>query len=98
MKKFCVYSHCNPLTDEPFYIGCGITAKRPNDKWGRGEEWKQCVNELGLAIYIIDTFDNINDALLLESKLIKKYGRRIDGGILINRSTYKFQRRIITTI
>ena len=94
---FYVYGLVNPITNQLFYVGKGTRANnRHNDHLTecRGKEnrlrWKQVCNirkkDLEPIIQIL--IDNIEDETVAyndETKLIKKYGKVIDGtGILTN--------------
>ena len=94
---FYVYGLYNPITEQLFYIGKGTKANnRHNDHLteSRGKEnrlrWKQVcdIRKHGLEPVIqilIDNIENETYAYDEETKLIKVYGKIIDGsGILTN--------------
>ena len=94
---FYVYGLYNPITEQLFYVGKGTKANnRHNDHLSesRGKEnrlrWKQVcdIRKQGLEPVIHILIDNIEDETVAyneETKLIKKYGKIIDGtGILTN--------------
>ena len=94
---YYIYGLKNPITNQLFYIGKG---KKSNNRHKdhlterRGKEnklrWKEICNirQKGLEPVIEILIDNMSDekeAYNTETKLIKKYGKRIDGsGILTN--------------
>lgn len=89
-NKCYIYFHFNPITNKLFYIGIGINDRAYKFKGGRNNSYLEHVNTFGKPIVKIykEGLTKI-EACLLETKLIKKYGRlNIDKkGILLNRST-----------
>lgn len=82
-----VYKHIRKDTNEVFYIGIGSDKNynRANSKSGRNKYWKRIINKVGYEIEII--CDNISwkEALDIEIKLIKQYGRKdLNEGTLVN--------------
>lgn len=87
MKREVVYLHKKPATGQVFYVGSG-SPERPYSKKGRTEIWKKTVHELGgFDVEVYKTRLRTDEALHLESCLIKLYGRiGIDiNGVLINK-------------
>ena len=85
-KRYCVYAHLNPETDEIFYIGKG-THKRAYNLLNRSSSWKKEVSEFQDKVEVRILKENLtsNEALDLENELIEKLGKRIDNeGNLVN--------------
>jgi y4mF family transcriptional regulator len=87
-KKWYVYVHINPMTNQPFYIGKG-TGRRSIDKHGRNSLWKAYTDALidqGLThgIQILHICSNEQDALDLEQ--IEIHTRLQSGQPLLNRA------------
>ncbi len=85
-NDYYVYAHyLNENDTTPFYIGKGCR-NRAYSKTGRNKQWRKVVTDNnGYVVKFIK--DNLleKDALSLEIKLIKKYGRRdINTGVLVN--------------
>lgn len=74
--KFYVYMYITEL-GEPYYVGKGS-----GDRINRYHS-KTCLPPRERRIIVKDNLSN-NDAKQIESKLITKYGRKLDGGILDN--------------
>ena len=75
-RQFYVYQYINESTGLPYYIGKG-SKDRLNEKHRcalPAREYRQIIQD-GLTH---------QDALDLEVSLIRKYGRKVDGGILDN--------------
>lgn len=92
MKKtlHCIYQHCNPITEEIFYIGLGLKDRPYDFNTGRSKEWKKYVDINGKPnVEILHDNLTIEEADKLERELISKLGRKdIDvGGILLNKSS-----------
>ena len=94
-KNKVVYIHRRKTDGTPFYVGEGkptrpfqVKAKRDGFPWGRNDEWVEEFEQHGLEVEIVAEGLTKKQALRLESKLIKKYGRKLDGGILVNRCLY----------
>jgi len=84
MDCFYVYAHYTPDSIFPFYIGKG-QGKRAYTKASRNILWKRTVQKYGYRIKIM--YDQLSEslALLLETELILKYGRKDIGcGPLVN--------------
>jgi hypothetical protein len=87
MKKYYVYCHRNPITNEIFYIGKG-SGPRAYITQSRGQYWKNYVKKYGIPIVEI-LYDNLeeNESFTLEKYLIESLGRKDLGtGILVNTS------------
>lgn len=86
-KSFYVYAHYNCENDEcPFYIGKGKGSRAYNSK-NRTDAWKQRAS-VGLVVKILQDDLTEEEAYLLETKLIEKYGReKYDNGKLVNVSS-----------
>lgn len=83
-NNFCIYFHVNPIKQEIFYVGIG-NKKRPCDRSGRTEWWKDTVKKYDYEVIII--YENLTweEACELEIKYIKQIGRRDKGlGTLVN--------------
>lgn len=94
MNNYYIYFHLNPKTKQIFYVGLGSHIiyhkyKRAEDIKKRNKHWKNYVNKHGDPIINI-IHDNLNqeEACILETKYILKYGRKHyeDFGILVNES------------
>lgn len=82
-NEYYVYAHYKKGTDEIFYVGKG-KGNRAYDYHRRSDFWKKIKNKHGFDVKLIKIELSEYDALLLESKLIKKYGKIKDGGLLCN--------------
>ena len=82
-NNICVYLHKKPNGDI-FYVGIG-TNKRPYEKFRKNVYWKNITNKYpNYIIEIIEENLTWEDACIIEKQLIRKYGRKCDGGILCN--------------
>lgn len=84
-----VYQHIRLDTDEVFYIGIGsdtngefVRANNVRDRKNR--YWNNIVNKVGYRVEILTDGINWEDACEEERRLIKRYGRVSDGGVLTN--------------
>lgn len=81
-----VYQHKRLDTNEVFYVGIGEGEdyKRAYNKTGRTRWWKSIVSKHDYKVEILK--DNLSwaEACEKEKYYIKKYGRSIDGGKLVN--------------
>lgn len=78
-NPYCVYIY----RDEnkiPYYVGCG-KRQRPFDKGSRS-----CPMPLDVQQIRVKYCQSKGEALALEALLIRKWGRRVDGGLLCNKS------------
>lgn len=80
-----VYFHRNPKTNKVFYVGIGVAKKRAGRLAGRSDYWKRYVAKHGNPIIQI-VHENLSkeDACELERRYIKFYGKKINGGCLVN--------------
>lgn len=69
----------------PFYVGKG-KGRRAYDTWTRSADFKSIHGKGGCTVEIVDTFIHESQAHALEVELIAKYGRRVFGGLLINKT------------
>ena len=87
MNDKVVYIHRRKDNREVFYVGMG-SEKRSREgitSNKRSEFWKRIVAKTDYTIEIVEKNLSQNKALLLESELIKKYGRRdLSLGNLVN--------------
>jgi len=80
-----VYKHIRLDSNEIFYIGIGLDAKRAYSKQNRNNYWKNIVNKTDYIVEIIDNNLSWEDACKQEIKLIKYYGRiDLNEGTLVN--------------
>jgi group I intron endonuclease len=83
-NNYCVYLHVKLSDKTPFYIGKG-EIKRAKTNIGRSKWWYDTVNKHGYSVRILEDRLTEGEALELEIKYIKKYGRRDLGeGTLVN--------------
>jgi hypothetical protein len=85
MKKYYVYCHKNPITQEIFYVGKG-SGCRAYVTQSRGKYWKNYVSKYGIPVVEL-LYENLEEeeAFTLEKQLIQALGRRDLGtGILVN--------------
>ena len=84
---YCLYSHLDPITKQPFYIGISSNLKRPYNFSERNPIWERYVKKHGKPIVKI-LYENLSkdEVCLLERKYIQKYGRKnVDSaGLLVN--------------
>jgi hypothetical protein len=80
------YLHFTLDTDELFYTGMSSTKdkKRAYTKRGRNPYWKNIVNKHGFRVEILSDNLTKEQAIKEEIKLIAWYGRKSDGGCLVN--------------
>ena len=79
-----VYRHYRNDTKEVFYVGIGISKDRYKSRRGRNTYWKNIVNKYGYTYEIIADGITWSKACELEQLLIKEYGKKEDGGKLVN--------------
>jgi len=84
-----VYQHIRLDTNEVFYIGIGsdtngefVRANNVSDRKNR--YWNNIVNKVGYRVEILTDGISWGDACKEERRLIKRYGRVSDGGVLTN--------------
>jgi hypothetical protein len=81
-----VYQHKRLDTDQVFYVGIGDGEdyKRAYSTKGRNKWWKNIVSKHNYKVEILKDNLNWEQACDIEKYYIKKYGRLVDGGILVN--------------
>jgi hypothetical protein len=85
MNNFYVYGHFTKNSNELFYIGKGKGERAHELINGRSIWWNNIVNKHGVEIKILYNNLTESESLLLETQLIKQYGRRDLGtGCLVN--------------
>lgn len=88
-KNYYVYLHRRADTGQIFYVGKG----KGRRAWSlyRSDLWKRYTNKYPYTVEIFA--DNLQEwyALELEEDLILKYGRRSDGGCLLNFTSGNFK-------
>ncbi|MEM9223512.1 MAG: hypothetical protein AAGB11_14085 [Pseudomonadota bacterium] len=81
---FYVYRHVGKRTGQTFYVGKGH-GNRAHAIGGRSHAWGEAVDDEGGFGVVFEATDLPEaDAKNLEARLIEKYGRRADGGALVN--------------
>lgn len=85
MNVFYVYGHFTKNTNELFYIGKGKGNRAYECNTSRSIWWHNIVKKHGIVVKILHHNVTENEALLLETQLIKQYGRRdLKTGRLVN--------------
>lgn len=80
-----VYFHRRKDTNEVFYVGIGDKKYRATDKHGRNHYWWDIVKNVGYTIEIVHSDIDYEEAMDLEIKYIKQFGRKDLGlGNLVN--------------
>jgi hypothetical protein len=81
-----VYQHKRLDTNEVFYVGIGDGEdyKRAYNTKGRTKWWKNIVSKCDYKVEILKDNLTWEQACDKEKYYIKKYGRGIDGGMLVN--------------
>ena len=80
-----VYKHFKKDTKELFYVGIGKDKKRAYLKRSRNDLWQNIVNKHGYIVEIYKDNISIDEAIQIEIKLIKEFGRKDNQtGILSN--------------
>lgn len=83
--KGIVYFHRRKDTNEVFYVGIGNRKYRARDKHGRSHYWWDIVKNVGYTIEIVHSDIDYEEAMDLEIKYIKQFGRKDLGlGNLVN--------------
>lgn len=87
MRHF-VYRHLNPVTFDVFYvgIGCSNNFERAYSHRNRNKFWNNYVNKHGVLVDVIATRLTKDQAAKFEIELIAFYGKKINGGKLVNLS------------
>lgn len=97
--KYCVYLHVRKDNESVYYIGSGVTSKRPTHFSGRSKEWVRIHNIAGTSVIIFKDNLTIKEARILEEELIlsKEYPdiinknlplKIVDNEILLELSKY----------
>lgn len=89
MKYYYVYAHLNPITQKMFYIGLGTGKRKIEFRAGRNKHYINYVKKHGKPLVkILYSQLTKQQACLIETNLIKKYGRigYESYGILLNKS------------
>lgn len=80
----CLYIHLKP-NGKIFYVGISKDLKRPYNKHGRTNYWKQIVNKYGYEVQILKKNLTKKEACELEKMLISWFGRLdLKTGCLVN--------------
>ncbi len=82
-----LYVHIRPDTQTVFYVGIGSTVnyKRAYSHSGRSNHWRNIVKKYGYSVSIIKENLTWDEACILESEFIAKYGRLdMNEGFLVN--------------
>lgn len=88
MNNICVYFHINPIKQEVFYVGIGLSGIRPYRLSSRTKLWKNIVKKYGYDVIIIHDNLTYEEASELEIKYIEQIGRRDKGlGPLVNNTS-----------
>lgn len=79
-----LYRHIRLDKNEPFYIGIGSNISRCYTKKTRNKHWHNIVNKTEYEVEIM--FDNLSlqEAKEKEKEFITLYGKKSNGGILVN--------------
>lgn len=84
MGDYCVYFHINPLKNEVFYVGKGVSY-RPFSKHGRSIAWWNTVKKYGKIVDVVHEGISEEEAIQWEKFYITRIGRRDLGkGPLVN--------------
>lgn len=83
--NYIVYVHRNPRTNDVFYVGIGSRTDRASVKRNRNKYWTNYVKKYGDPIVEV-LHRNLakEEAVKIEIELIQKFGRKCDGGKLVN--------------
>jgi len=90
---FYLYRHIRLDKNTPFYIGIGKhrrnfhSYERAHYKTNRTKHWKNIVNKAGYRVEIMLEVDSLELIMKKEKEFIALYGRKVDGGILVNLTT-----------
>lgn len=84
-KTYVVYLHTKKGTNDVFYVGIG-SKRRAYTNNKRNKLWYKVVEEFGYDVKIINTIECYEDAISIETELIKCFGRvgYEEGGRLVN--------------
>jgi hypothetical protein len=79
-----LYRHIRLDKNEPFYIGIGSNISRCYTKQTRNKHWHNIVNKTEYEVEIIFDDLTIEEAKEKEKEFINLYGKKSNGGILVN--------------
>jgi hypothetical protein len=79
-----VYQHRTADTNQIFYIGIGTRKCRAKSSDNRNRHWHYVVRKHGINVEILFSGIDIEEAKQIEKYLIRFYGRKSEGGILVN--------------
>ena len=96
-RVYYTYAHYTLDTNILFYIGVGtiLNTKTQKEKSrysrayhskNRNKYWQNVSNKHGFRVKILEHFSTKEYSLFAEKKLIAKYGKRLDKGLLVNMS------------
>lgn len=93
---YFIYRHINPSNGYPFYVGLGkkranaSTYRREYERAyvirGRSRYWMNYFNKYGRDIEIMCDCGTLDEARIKEKYFISLYGKKINGGLLVNLS------------
>lgn len=81
-----VYRHIRLDKNQPFYIGIGKDVKRAFSKNQRSKHWKSIINKTAYEVEILFHDLDWEQAKEKEKEFIALYGKKENGGVLINRT------------
>ncbi len=79
-----VYRHIRLDKNEPFYIGIGSCLNRCYIKIRRNKHWHSITDKTDYRVDIIFDDLSLEDAKEKEKELIYLYGKKVNGGTLVN--------------
>jgi hypothetical protein len=79
-----VYRHIRLDKNEPFYIGIGSSLSRCYTKVRRNKYWHSITKNIKYRVDILFDDLSIEEAKDKEKELIALYGKKINGGLLVN--------------
>ena len=83
--RLCVYAHYYDNENYPFYIGSGTIGRAFSFDNSRTPQYKEKVKDVNLIrVEILEIDLDKESSIEIESKYIKKYGLKENGGTLIN--------------
>lgn len=80
----CVYRHIRLDTNQPFYVGIGVSMGRAHSKTHRNNHWHAITNKTDYRVDIL--FEDVTYSFAKEKEIefIEIYKRKEDGGLLCN--------------
>jgi len=85
---YFIYRHIREDKNEPFYVGLGTVRRgyyeRAYVKQKRGKFWSNIANKTNYTVQIIHETNCKKEAIQKEVEFISLYGRKCDGGTLVN--------------